>query len=252
MTLPMTLRSTLRPTALLLCCTLATAASALAADPDPVHVTTARVLATGTLWLAGMPDGATDSGGDVAPDNSPLLVTGLDLTLGGHLRFTDVRGGANNTPDCPPNCVGPDGYGFQSHDVGSNNGIPDLRAPINSLIGVFLGPQRPDLAPPPAMLNFERLGLNFSSLSPHLKQVFFIGDGLNARGFVQQFDVPEGATRLFLGTHDGTEWNNNSGEFSLRISQFDVPAVPEPGSLVLMLTGLGAVTLAARRRSGRS
>ncbi|HEY3242752.1 MAG TPA: hypothetical protein VGM03_05305 [Phycisphaerae bacterium] len=46
---------------------------------------------------------------------------------------------------------------------------------------------------------------------PGLRQPFFIGDGLTGTGSgaVQQFLVPDGATRLFLGTIDGCEWSNN-------------------------------------------
>ncbi len=57
-------------------------------------------------------------------------------------------------------------------------------------------------------------------LSPFLKQVFFIGDGLtgNGTGAAQQFIVPAGATRLFLGPADGTGWVNNSGAFTVQVS----------------------------------
>jgi hypothetical protein len=86
-------------------------------------------------------------------------------------------GSVASHPGCPPDCDGSDGHGFESHYVGNNNGIPDLRAPLNPLIGVFLGPERPDLTPPPAMLNFEHLGLNFSSLSPQLLRPTVIANG---------------------------------------------------------------------------
>ena len=71
MTPPMISRSTLRPAAVL---GAAYHRQRAGSRSSPIHVVTARVQATGTLWLAGMPDGATDSGGDVAPDNLPLLV----------------------------------------------------------------------------------------------------------------------------------------------------------------------------------
>ena len=64
----------------------------------------------------------------------------------------------------------------------------------------------------------------YLTLSPELKQVFFIGDGLNGNGLAQSVVVPQGATRLFLGTMDSVEWNNNVGSFTVQV-------VPEPSAL---------------------
>ena len=105
----------------------------------------------------------------------------------------------------------------------SSNGISAVNAPLNSLVGVFLGDSVPSSSGPPPRLDFEPatgLGLAFASLSPVLKQVFFIGDGLtgNGTGAAQQFIVPAGATRLFLGPVDGTGWVNNSGAFTVQVT----------------------------------
>ena len=64
------------------------------------------------------------------------------------------------------------------------------------------------------------LGTTFTTLCPSLKQVFYIGDGLSGSGAgtAQQFVIPAGATRLFLGTVDGHEWSSNSGSFSVSAS----------------------------------
>ncbi|HME68245.1 MAG TPA: hypothetical protein VKM54_00015 [Myxococcota bacterium] len=89
--------------------------------------------------------------------------------------------------------------------------------------------------------------MSFSSLSPLLKQPFFIGDGLtgNGSGSVQQFIVPAGATRLFLASGDAFGWYNNTGSFTL-----DVVAVPEPASLSLTaLRGAALIALAWWRRA---
>ena len=43
-------------------------------------------------YLAGMPDGSTD-GSDRAPGQSPVFVTGLNLSLGAQLTFTNAVGG---------------------------------------------------------------------------------------------------------------------------------------------------------------
>jgi len=47
-------------------------------------------------------------------------------------------------------------------------------------------------------------GISFTSVSPLLQQVFWIGDALTGTGSgsVQQFFAPTGATRLFLGPLD--------------------------------------------------
>ncbi|CCI18634.1 conserved hypothetical protein [Microcystis aeruginosa PCC 9807] len=184
-----------------------------------------------------MPDGSTASFGDVAPAHSPVQVLGLSLIPGQTLNFS-VTGAVSNTPFLPPPTATPDGGSFFSHLPGSENGISDITAPLNSLVGVFLDNSQPDLTPAPAALDFSSIGLNFSSLAPQVKQVFFIGDGLTGTnsGAVQNFIVPTGATRLFLGTMDIFEWNNNTGSFSVTVQ-----AVPEPSTIFgLGILGLGA------------
>jgi hypothetical protein len=86
--------------------------------------------------------------------------------------------------------------------------------------GVFeSGPPKGD-APP--TLDFNSIGTNFSSLSPLLQQLFFVGDGLtgDGSGSVQVFDVPSGAKSLYLGIADACNYNglpscyfDNSGDF---------------------------------------
>jgi len=122
-----------------------------------------------------------------------------------------------------------------------------VTAPINSLVGVFLDDTQPSLSSAPGALDFTG-NLNFSTLNPSLRQVFFIGDG-QAGSLTQQFFVPTGATRLFLGTMDGYQWANNSGAFTLDVN-YVTAAVPEPETYALMLAGLGAVAWFSRRRRG--
>ena len=101
------------------------------------------------------------------------------------------------------------------------HGKSNVIAPINALMGVFLT----DAALPvgrahdaPPMLDFSTPGSrDFEVLEPVVNQVFFIGDGKRADGSDQSFVVPEGATRLFLGSMDAFEWNNNGGHFSTTI-----------------------------------
>ena len=168
-------------------------------------------------WLAGMPNGARDSG-DSAPAQSPVEVKGVSIVPGTVLQFS-AEGAVAHDPSL--SLFGPDGISIAHRNDGSGNGIGDLTSPFDSLVGVFLGPDRPDLTPAPDALTFE----DYSSLSPLLKQTFFIGDGQSERGIQQQVITPAGATRLFLGIMDSTEWRNNVGSFTVRVT-------PEPSSIV--------------------
>jgi hypothetical protein len=207
----------------------------------------ANVPGTSDPWLAGMPAGSTASSTDVAPAQSPVEIPGLALDLGGTLRFTAI-GAVSNDPCCLP--VGPDGGNFVPHDAGAENGIANVVAPLNALVGVFLGASQPDSSSAPSALDFSALGTGFSSLAPGLKQVFFIGDGLTGTGSgtPQGFIIPTGATRLFVGTMDGFEWSNNTGEFTVEVTQ---QSVPEPTTALVGAAGLLLLGAAARRRITR-
>ncbi|MGH9674664.1 MAG: PEP-CTERM sorting domain-containing protein [Bryobacteraceae bacterium] len=197
---------------------------------------------TAKIWLAGMPDGTDAGGGDFAPNQNPSLVSGLYLNGGGLLSFYaygNVAHGPNKT------LSGPDGSTLSSHNFGAQFGMSDLGAPLNSLAGVFLGDVEPYLVlPPPPALTWgaQNLG-NYLNLSPLLQQTFFIGDGWTDHGKKQTITIPNGATRLYLGTLDGFEWNNNIGEFSV-----NVESMPEPSTAVLLGSALIAVGLFGRLR----
>jgi hypothetical protein len=71
-------------------------------------------------------------------------------------------------------------------------------------------------------LNFNSIGTSFTTLSPKLNQLFFIGDGLtgDGAGATQKFKVPAGAKVLYLGIADANGYNgspasyfNNAGDF---------------------------------------
>lgn len=220
-------------------------------------------------WLAGMPDGSTASGipfiapaPDVAPANSPALVVGLPLTGGMVLTF-DVTGKVGYGPGFFRQS-GPDGMLYlglfhTTHLAGAENGIANTTTRLNALMGVFLDDSQPDLSPAPGALDFSPGGnvpggTNYSSLSPALKQPFFIGDGLDSLANPQQIIAPEGATRLFLGVADGWDWTDNTGSYAVRVNYSPVlsPAsgelVPEPGTLALLLSGTAGLGLFAWRR----
>src|SRR5688572_21246497 len=187
------------------------------------QVVVPSVPGSSNLYLAGMPNGSTCCGGDTAPAQSPVQVTGLTLTAGSTLTFT-ATGGVNNSGGTPT--TGPDGGSLQA--TPANNGISGATWPINALVGVFLDASQPSLSAAPASLDFTTT--NFTTLSPQLKQAFFIGDGLTGTGTgtAQTFIVPAGATRLFLGTTDGFQWSNNSGSFAVVVTAGAAGVTPTP------------------------
>jgi hypothetical protein len=196
-------------------------------------------------WLAGMPDGSMASSVDVAPAQSPVEVLGLPIVPETSLRFF-ATGLSAYGPTKP--LTGPDGSGTSHHAAAAENGISDVGTHTSSLLGVFLGAAQPDLTLAPAALDFTDSGnvlggFNYTTLSPLLKQVFFIGDGMTDGGQLQRVVVPAGATRLFLGTMDGFDWSNNIGSLDVQVT-----SIPEPSTLTLAaIVLLGLMALGRRR-----
>jgi hypothetical protein len=194
-------------------------------------------------FLAGRPNGYACCGGDAAPAQSPTLaLTGFAT---GHAITFSAVGGFSYTGGAP--FATADG-GAPLFNMTSYAGIsgPDA-VNASGLVGVFL-PGVVNSGAPPAKRND---GLGFASISPALYQVFWIGDGLTGTGSgaVQQFIAPAGATRLFLGSADGSGWYNNTGTASVTITY---TPVPEPGSGAMMLAGLVAIRLWRRGSAGRT
>jgi hypothetical protein len=201
---------------------------------------------TSDPWLSGQPNGTTASSEDVAPAQSPVYAG--SVTPGGTVTWT-ATGLVGNGPLEPQ--FGPNGdvtgsrYGLFSHGSGAENGISDvLGIGVDSLMGVFLGPGVPSGAAP-APLNFSSIGFTYTSLSPLVDQVFYMGDGS-----AQSLIVPTGATRLYLGTMDGFGWDNNLGSFTVDLTQGVTGAVPDAGSTLTMLgIAFGLVGLVRRKTS---
>lgn len=208
----------------------------------PIDSSAASVVSgTANIWLSGMPNGTTENCCDSAPGQSPVLVP-IAWFPGLALEFL-ATGLSSNGPCCVP--VGPDGYG--SLVRAGNYGMSGISAPISALVGVFLDANQPDAFVAPASLDFSTAASrDYLDISPALRQVFFIGDGLTS-GLTQQFvKAPNGTTRLFLGVTDGVEWNNNIGALDVNISEIN--RAPEPASLLLMAVGgLLAIVLRARK-----
>jgi hypothetical protein len=143
--------------------------------------------------------------------------------------------------------TGPDGaYVFNMADYGLGV-APASNITVLALVGVFLDNSTPTGATEPSGLDFSG-GYDFTTLSPGLAQIFFIGNGLTSTATVQQFIVPVGATRLFLGTVDGFQWNNNTGDYRVTVTDAG-GSVPEPGSWAMMLAGAGLIGTILRRRA---
>jgi hypothetical protein len=215
---------------------------------------------TGTLTLQlNEGDNATDTGGTfvVADGARVILATGTGGGTAANFMGT-YTGSGRGTVELNTNIAVSPGTIFSfpgpvdrpvgdlsqiiRHLTGAENGLSDMIAPVNSLVGVFLGPDQPDQSPPPDALDFSTAGSrDYASLAPALKQVFYIGDGLTSTGDRHQVTVPAGATRLYLGTMDGFEWKNDSGAFSVQIG---VNGTPLDHSFPVLVPGISDPWLA--------
>ncbi len=170
------------------------------------------------------------------------------------LTFSSVTGTV--TLNSGGNFNDPDGIGaaVTGSSTTSFNGLSGITAPgAGGLVGVFETNAEP-ADPAPASLNFINSGTNFSSLSPLLNQVFFIGDGRtgDGTGAIQLFNVPAGATRLFLGIADAPGYNGSPGAYGDNAGAFVATfnVVPEPGTYAAVGVGL-ALLLVVRRSKPR-
>ncbi len=192
------------------------AASAVFGQALKSDTLTVNVPATSNPYLAGLPSGTKARVGDKAPQQSPVLVQ-RTLSHAVAVTFTAV-GAIQHTPECPPDCYGPNGAEFARHRGGAEHGISDVNAPMDALLGVFLSDERPDRSKAPRSLDYQAIGRDSNGFSPQLKQAFLIGDGRTSSGALRRYLVPAKATRLYLAVMDGFEWNNNSGSFTVTVT----------------------------------
>jgi hypothetical protein len=196
---------------IILCCVISVLYGQESATPGGTTVT---VRGTSNLYLAGMPDGTKGRFNDKAPGQWPVLVN-LSLTGAQAVTFT-ASGGVAHDPGL--STAPPDGSNVLAYHKGSEHGVAGVTAPFESLMGVFLTNQQPDRGRAPRPLKFSEGDTDFTTFSPQLKQVFFIGSGVTKSGVVRKFLIPSGATRLFLGTMDEFDWCDNIGSFSVTVN----------------------------------
>lgn len=87
------------------------------------------------------------------------------------------------------------------------------------LVGVFLSDAAPGSSAP-TILNFSNAD-DFTSISPELGQTFYIGDALTGMGSgsIQEFVVPDAASRLYLGFADAIGFSGTAGYYDDNIGE---------------------------------
>jgi hypothetical protein len=207
---------------------------------------TIAVPATANIFGAGhaTPPAPAGNGGGVLP---PVLA----VTAGQSVSFTTMTGTvthSNGTFSAAIAPFGPEGYAASNTSLGSLGGISSISGDgFFWLAGVFLDATEPSDPAPSGLPSFTTAAKQFTSLSPGLRQIFFIGDGQQA-STPQDFVAPAGATRLFLGFVD--EHGGQVGYYGDNVGSLTVTHnVPEPSSAVLLLSG---ALLSLRRRTLRT
>jgi len=212
--------------------------------------TTLTIPADANIFGAGHATPPAPGGGG-AGELPPEFDFGFTAGTGLVLIFTSVTGSVIFDSGSGNHVNDPDGVGSASGiDVNSFDGVSGTVAnTAGFLAGVFLGATEPS-DPAPLRLDFTMIGTSFTSLSPQLNQVFFIGDGLtgDGTGSMQQFNVPTGATRLVLGFVDAPNYHGDPGGFSDNTGSFSATfSIPEPSVFALLLGGAGLLGLVGRR-----
>ena len=255
-------------------------------NPVPVIATIAPTSATAgdgafTLTVNGAPATATGNMTVQATDviyaagSQSALAAGAAGTvpgaislspLAGSVSFSSVRGSLTSACASAEGCISvnigtgsnqndPDGTGADtatSSNTGSGS-ISGMTGPgAGYLVGVFVAAGGPSGTAPPALdFTSSGIGTSFTTLSPLLNQVFFIGDGLtgDGAGTVQIFNVPAGAAQLYLGISDAGfyngapgAYNDNSGSYSVTYNVANATSVDFVAGSTVNFSGIARTT----------
>src|SRR5262245_34201876 len=122
------------------------AGAAIALAVNSIHGEESSVVTvpgTSSPYLAGLPSGTGCCQGDTAPGQSPIEVSSFSASM---RRFSFTAAGSvghHPTGVLQP----PDGNTSSLSTTAAENGISGITAPITSLLGVFLGPDAPNVPP---------------------------------------------------------------------------------------------------------
>lgn len=186
------------------------------------------------IYGAGLPGDASmpapsGGGGGVAPAAFPLTPGENQI-----ITFAKASGTVDFGNASSP--TGPDGGNF-GYGIAAHRGISSFGAPVvGCLVGVFLEKDGPGAEAPKA-IDLGAKGIEFTSLSPQIGQVFFVGNGITKDGYTQQFRVPPTASFLYLGFADSYYsgagpgyYGDNTGQVSITVllasTTLDFPKIP--------------------------
>jgi hypothetical protein len=204
----------------------------------------------GNIFGAGfaVPPSPGGGGGGVLP-----TLINVGVGPGGYVEFPSVTGEVSAGVGFPLH--GGDGGTSASGttDVLSWQGISGIIHENRTLFltGVFLG-QASASNPAPQRLNVTNSN-NQQVFSPLIAQTFFIGNGYDSSLTLQRFNIPTGATRLYLGFVDALDFGfptSNPGHYADNTGSLRVTAnlIPAPATSLLALGLLGACSTRTRRR----
>jgi subtilase family serine protease len=173
----------------------------------PLVLGTLSISSQANILAAGYAGSGAFGGGLLPPSIALPPGTGRVLTF-------SVTGSALSCCGAPGRHGADGGTNLQTF-ISSNSAISGVRHHSRNifLLGAFLGDGTPAGAAPAALAYHEpadagsppagALSTRAATYAPLVRQAFFVGDGLANAGEVQRFQVPDEATRLFLGFADG-------------------------------------------------